>query len=130
MDGVYIELISFTHPVSYYPVESAERKAREEHWWGSMRENGWIDFSLGDLTPDEEPSISTAINTRAQANGVDLVYDKGVEGGRIKPDGEEIRWIVTFPARKHLRGGVPFFTKDLTPRFKRVSISFYLDAIY
>ncbi|RXW21809.1 hypothetical protein EST38_g4039 [Candolleomyces aberdarensis] len=30
-EGTYIELISFTHPVSYYPLGSAERTAREAH---------------------------------------------------------------------------------------------------
>lgn len=90
-----------------------------------MKERNWIDFSLGDTTTEGDTPVADTINARAQIEKVDVSYDKGNEGGRIKPDGEIIRWLVTFPSSKHLRGGIPFFCKDLTPRDRRVSTSFF-----
>ncbi|KAG8820807.1 hypothetical protein FRC19_008585 [Serendipita sp. 401] len=119
-DGVYIELIQFVQPLEQYQEGSPEWEARKDHWWASMKENGWIDYSLGDLTGPEDAPIGTTINERAKETGVNLEYDKGLEGGRIKPDGDILRWLVTFPAKQHLRGSVPFFCKDLTPRSRRV----------
>lgn len=75
-----------------------------------MRE-GWIDWALLDLQPAEKP-VEEAVKGS--------VYAEGQEGGRVKPDGDELRWRVTFPNAEHGRGGVPFFCKDLTPRNRRV----------
>lgn len=129
-DGVYIELISFTKPVGEYEGDSEGLKKRKSHWWASMKENGWIDWSLGD-TVDEtihEP-ISKAVNTRAINDGVQVHYEEGREGGRIKPDGVVLKWKVTFPSQIHRRGGLPFFCKDLTPREYRVSkLSYHVEG--
>lgn len=119
-DGVYIELIQFIKEVEEYPEGSPERQARTSHWWASMKENGWIDYSLGDLTSASDVSVAAAINHKAEKDKVQLRYDDGVEGGRVKPNGDILRWLVTFPAKQHKRGGVPFFCKDLTPRERRV----------
>lgn len=121
-DGVYIELIQFTQPVSAYPEGSEARHKRETHWWASMKENGWIDFALGDLTEGAGSLVAEAINARArdEEDAANVRYDEGIEGGRVKPDGETIRWVVTFPSKSLTRGGVPFFCKDLTPRERRV----------
>ena len=81
-----------------------------------MRE-GWIDWALLDLQPAEKP-IEEAVEGS--------VYAAGQEGGRVKPDGDELRWRVTFPNVEHGRGGVPFFCKDLTPRKRRVGCPFCL----
>ena len=123
-DGVYIELLQFIKSPSEYALGSDDRHKRESHWWASMKENGWIDFSLGDLTDDLEDSVADAINARARDRNSDISYDAGIEGGRIKPDGEAIRWVVTFPSKHLHRGGIPFFCKDLTDRSRRVSDSF------
>lgn len=119
-DGVYLELIQFLHPPSHYDPEPEERKAREGHWWASMQENNWIDFCLTDLTDENGMTVAEEINSRARDTNVEVEYAEGVKGGRIKPDGDTIRWLVTFPSKRHLRGSVPFFCKDLTPREKRV----------
>jgi len=79
-----------------------------------MRE-GWIDWALLDLQPTEKP-VEEAVGGG--------VYAEGQEGGRVKPDGDELRWKVTFPNVEHGRGGVPFFCKDLTPRKRRVRYPF------
>ena len=123
VDGVYIELLQFIKSPSEYASGSDDRYKRESHWWASMKENGWIDFSLGDLTEDSA-SVADAINARARDSNLDVSYDAGIEGGRIKPDGEAIRWVVTFPSKHLHRGGVPFFCKDLTVRSRRVSNAF------
>jgi hypothetical protein len=48
-DGVYFELISFTHPASHHPPGSPGRVKRDSNPWAS-RSPGWIDFA------DEEES--------------------------------------------------------------------------
>jgi hypothetical protein len=85
-----------------------------------MQENNWIDFSLLDLTDENGITMADEINSRARDANVEVQYAEGIKGGRIKPDGDNIRWVVTFPAKQHRRGSVPFFCKDLTPREKRV----------
>ncbi|KAG8819172.1 hypothetical protein FRC17_010577 [Serendipita sp. 399] len=119
-DGVYIEVIHFVRPLAKYPEGSSEWESRRTHWWASAKENGWIDYCLGDLTGPDDVPIGTTLNERAKEKSINLEYDRGVEGGRIKPDGEALRWFVTFPAKQHIRGSVPFFCKDLTPRSRRV----------
>lgn len=117
-DGVYLELISFIHPPEHYLPGSFERADREGHWWSKMRE-GWIDWALLDLQPVGNP-IEEAVEGG--------VYAQGQEGGRVKPDGDELKWRVTFPnveeehghERGHGRGALPFFCKDITPRKRRV----------
>ena len=42
-----------------------------------------------------------------------------VEGGRVTPDRQELKWKVTFP-KGVPRGVVPFWCHDLTPRERRV----------
>ena len=55
-------------------------------------------------------------------------YEKPVEGGRKRDDGQEVKWKVTFPQLgegedKFQRGELPFFCHDITPRCLRVPIS-------
>ena len=49
-------------------------------------------------------------------------YLEEVEGGRERPDGKVLKWVITSPAEKDGRGTVPFFCGDITPREWRVSI--------
>ncbi|KAF9043374.1 glyoxalase-like domain-containing protein [Panaeolus papilionaceus] len=116
-DGVYLELISFTHPISHYPVNSPERRLRESHAWASKRP-GWIDFAfLG--TGSRSNSVSATINQRANIAGNGLVYDAEVDGGRTRQDGQVLKWLISSPPSSS-RGALPFFCGDVTPRTLRV----------
>ncbi|KAF8894828.1 glyoxalase-like domain-containing protein [Infundibulicybe gibba] len=104
-DGVYLELISFTHHVSYYPPGSPQREQREAHQWAS-KQNGWVDYAfLG--SGSKTDSISKIINDRAKG------------GGRTRPDGKTLEWIISAPEGEN-RGMLPFFCGDVTPRNWRV----------
>ncbi|RDB19519.1 hypothetical protein Hypma_013666 [Hypsizygus marmoreus] len=117
-DGVYLELISFTHPASYYPPGSSERVKRDTHSWAS-KSPGWIDFAFlgnGSLTP---PRISDIINERARKDGSGAVYALEVVAGRERPDGRVLKWVISAP-KEDVRGTLPFFCGDVTPRDWRV----------
>ena len=67
-------------------------------------------------------SYSAIINKRAREEGSEVKYLEEVEGGRERPDGKVLKWVITTPAEKHESGTVPFFCGDITPREWRVSI--------
>lgn len=117
-DGVYVELISFIHPPSYYPPGSPERLGRENHYW-ARKHPGWIDFALLG-NGSRKIRISEIINNRAKRDGSGTVYDPEEDGGRERPDGVILKWLVTNP-QQELRGTLPFFCGDVTPRKLRVS---------
>lgn len=118
-DGVYLELISFTHPASHYPPGSPERRERESIPWAS-KSPGWIDYAfLGSSTT----SISHIINERARQDGSGAEYLPEQKGGRQRPDGNELVWVISAPRSGLVRGVVPFFCGDVTPRKWRVSRS-------
>ncbi|KAJ3499922.1 hypothetical protein NLJ89_g10013 [Agrocybe chaxingu] len=113
-DGTYVELIAFTHPVSYYPPGSPERLARESHPWAS-KHPGWIDYAFlgnGLLSPPSS-RISTIINGRGESEGSGAHYTDEEPGGRTRPDGVALKWLITAPdIKKHPRRGVlPFFAE-------------------
>ncbi|GLB35554.1 putative glyoxalase-like domain containing protein [Lyophyllum shimeji] len=119
-DGVYIELICFTHPPSYYPPGSPERHARDSHHWAS-KALGWIDFAFvgnGSLAT----RISDVINARARRDGSGAVYSPEVPGGRERTDGKVLKWLITAPEDDAKRGTLPFFCGDITPREWRVPV--------
>jgi len=122
-DGVYLELISFTHPASHYPINSPERRKRDHHRWAS-KSPGWIDYAfLGNGSTDHERSISNVINRRAAKEGTagDVIYVPEVPGGRKRPDGVELKWLISSSQRDEQIGVLPFFCGDVTPRDLRVS---------
>lgn len=115
-DGVYLELISFTHEVDFYPIGSSEREKRENHPWAS-KEPGWIDYAfLGNGSA--EIRISDIINKRASAENSLAFYIREQKGGRRRPDGQVLEWLISAPKE---RGVLPFFCGDITPRKLRVS---------
>ncbi|KAI0792704.1 glyoxalase-like domain-containing protein [Abortiporus biennis] len=122
-DGSYIELISFTNPITHYPPDSPSRRAREKHPWGK-KEPGYIDFAL--LGNNGEPSIAATINKRAEEDESGVKYEDEVNGGRTRTDGEILKWLITAPSQSSaigggdIRGRLPFFCGDLTPRNLRV----------
>jgi hypothetical protein len=98
-DGAYIELISFIPGAD-------EEEAKKKHWWG-RKANGTIDYAL------TSPSVPSSFPPS---------HDSPKEGGRIRPDGTKVEWVVTFPKPDFERGSVPFFCHDKTPRDLRVPL--------
>jgi catechol 2,3-dioxygenase-like lactoylglutathione lyase family enzyme len=96
-DGSYFELIAWRAP------------SPEERWWQLLQRHGEgiVDFAL--------LPRSTAITVEeAKARG--LALDGPLDGGRVRPDGERLRWQTARPATADL----PFLCGDLTPRALRV----------
>lgn len=52
-------------------------------------------------------------------------YVKPVAGARLRPDGKEVKWEVTFPVvdTGYKRGELPFFCHDVTDRSLRVPLN-------
>ncbi|MFG0608042.1 VOC family protein [Delftia sp. WSY_14] len=92
-DGAYFELIAWRAP------------APEERWWQQLQRHGEgiVDFAL-------LPTETGAVVSAAQARGLD--YEAPYEGGRLRPDGAQLRWR-NARARSQDLG-------DLTPRALRV----------
>ena len=113
-DGVYFEYIAF--------VPGLDPEKRAAHWWGDKipvgpKNSGLIDFAL--RTADVK--ILIPIRDRVANTGA-FKYVESVAGGRITPDGIEMKREVTFPTGVP-RGSVPFFCHDLTDRGLRVPIN-------
>ncbi|KAH6919228.1 glyoxalase-like domain-containing protein [Coprinopsis sp. MPI-PUGE-AT-0042] len=120
-DGSYLELISFMHPVSHYPEGSEERTKRETHRWAKQAP-GWIDYAfLG--TGDRSKSISECINQRAARDHAKVSYRPEIEGGRIRPDVEVLKWLISSTVGPENIGRLPFFCGDVTPRSLRVQVT-------
>jgi hypothetical protein len=113
-DGVYIELIAF--------IPGTE--GREKHWWGNKKEGGTIDFAFTGPPGESAEDNFKDVNRRLEDAVVDVRYEKPVKGGRIRGDGKEVRWFVTFPeleeGTRYQRGVLPFFCHDETERVLRV----------
>ncbi|KAG7086425.1 hypothetical protein E1B28_002379 [Marasmius oreades] len=120
-DGVYLELISFVLPFSSYPRDSPERQKRAGHRWAKMP-NGWIDYAfLGNGSKEEGSRISDIINNRARADGSHDLYSSEHEGGRERPDGKVLKWLISSSLQKK-HGILPFFCGDVTDRTLRVPV--------
>jgi hypothetical protein len=105
-DGCYIELISFVNT-----------DLAPDHWWGPDASfTGWKDWCLTNhMSPEEN---------HAKASGT---HGEPIKGGRKRADGVDVKWAVTFPrgekGGQDVRGKVPFFCHDVTPRDVRVPLS-------
>lgn len=97
-DGAYLELIAWRAP------------APQERWWRTLQEHGegLVDFAL--LPADTAQALA-----EAQARGLHTLHGP-VEGGRVRPDGEELRWSTA----RHATPDLPFLCGDITPRRLRV----------
>jgi len=96
-DGSYLELIAWHAP------GPAERWYREHQRHG----DGFMDFALW-------PEDTAAVVAAAGARGLALAGP--LDGGRLRPDGVEIRWRTGRPSTFDL----PFLCGDVTPRDLRV----------
>lgn len=96
-DGSYFELIAWKEP------------APQERWWQLLQRHGEgiVDFAL-------LPASTTDTVTAAAQRG--LVLDGPIDGGRVRPDGERLRWQTARPPSPDL----PFLCGDITPRALRV----------
>ncbi|QNK70383.1 VOC family protein [Variovorax sp. PAMC26660] len=96
-DGSYFELIAWRQP------------SPNERWWQLLQRHGEgiVDFAL--LPRD------TAI-TVADAKARGLTLEGPLDGGRVRPDGERLRWQTARAPSADL----PFLCGDLTPRALRV----------
>jgi catechol 2,3-dioxygenase-like lactoylglutathione lyase family enzyme len=96
-DGSYFELIAWRQP------------SPAERWWQLLQRHGEgiVDFAL--LPRD------TAI-TVADAKARGLTLEGPLDGGRVRPDGERLRWQTARAPSADL----PFLCGDLTPRALRV----------
>lgn len=112
-DGTYIELIAFIN-------DDAVNK--DGHWWGDKR-CGVIDWAL--TSPDVADASRAAArldelkSKQPDGNSAGLAYTQPRQGGRRKPNGQEIAWFVTFPEGA-ARGMAPFWCHDVTARELRV----------
>jgi catechol 2,3-dioxygenase-like lactoylglutathione lyase family enzyme len=96
-DGSYFELIAWKEP------------APQERWWQLLQRHGEgiVDFAL---LPRSTPDTVNAAARRG------LVLDGPHDGGRLRPDGERLRWQTARPPSPDL----PFLCGDITPRVLRV----------
>ncbi len=97
-DGSYFELITW----------SADAPA--EAWWHILQQQGegLIDFAL---LPHDTAQVIEA----ARERGLDGIVGP-VGGGRLRPDGAELKWTTARQATRDL----PFLCGDVTPRHLRV----------
>lgn len=113
-DGVYFELIAFV------PGKEEERKS---HRWGARRSGHIVDWAN---TLHGEDDLDT-IRERVKAARTGIHYTSPTPGGRIKPDGTELKWVISSPeldkaagVDEFVGGEAPFWCLDRTPRENRV----------
>lgn len=96
-DGSYFELIAWKEP------------APQERWWQLLQSHGEgiVDYAL-------LPASTAATVAEAAERGLRL--EGPTDGGRIRPDGERLRWQTARPPSSDL----PFLCGDITPRALRV----------
>lgn len=122
-DGVYLELIAFI---------PGKEQERASHRWGHRREGHIVDWAN---TLHSLPDLA-AIRDRVASAGSGITYSDPVSGGRVRPDGTELKWTISAPqidapeaggaaaaaaAMGEFEGGeAPFWCLDRTPRELRV----------
>ena len=96
-DGAYFELIAWRSP------------SPGDRWWELLNQHGdgIVDFAL--LPPGTAATVK-------EANGRGLAYSGPHDGGRLRPDGERLKWQTARPPSTDL----PFLCGDITPRALRV----------
>jgi hypothetical protein len=94
-DGTYLEIVAFRDPA----------RALTHRWWKIAADGGgFADFAL--LSDDLDADIAAL---------ADLLKTPPKEGGRIRPDGVELKWRTA-----SLKPPLPFVIEDLTARELRV----------
>ncbi|MBX6770666.1 MAG: VOC family protein [Chloroflexi bacterium] len=101
-DGTYCELIAFKEP---------DRPVVHKWWPLLAAGGGLIDYALA----ADDLAVEAA---RLRQAG--LPIGELTEGGRMRPDGERLRWRTLPVGRGAGRPSLPFLIEDLTPRTGRV----------
>jgi hypothetical protein len=96
-DGAYIELIAWQSP-------DAGERWNVEH---ARHGDGFMDFAL---IPEDVPLAAFEAKSRG------LALNGPIDGGRVRPDGKELKWQTARQATFDL----PFLCGDVTPRELRV----------
>lgn len=111
-DGVYVELIAFQ--------DGLDPERRKTHRWGELEENTLVDWAY--TLPNEKDF--GVIQQRVWEANSGIFYQPPVAGGRIRPDGVELKWSVasayTTSGKAVHPGKAPFWCLDRTPRHLRV----------
>lgn len=103
-DGSYIELLAFMNP----------RQPSTHRWWPHIAcGEGLIDYALA------SEDVSNTIGL-ARLRGCDLELVGPFEGGRVRTDGQQIRWRMG--ATSSIDSPLPFVIEDLTERTLRVPL--------
>lgn len=88
---------------------------------------GIIDFAFTDSTGNADiqySELTERLNILNARDAEEVRYAEPVAGGRKRPDGEDVKWKVTFPVlSERQRGELPFFCHDVTPRSVRVPLA-------
>jgi Glyoxalase-like domain len=111
-DGSYLELVAFINDDPQY---------RAGHRWGEKKP-GVIGFAFASSDGDAEAHFAALHERLNGLNDEKARYAPPVEGGRIRDDGQRVRWKVTLPLNIG-RGGALFFCHDITPRSLRVPLT-------
>lgn len=120
-DGVYIELIAFV---------PGKEQERQSHKWGQRRQGHIIDWANTLITNEDDLEV---IRRRVEAAGTGIKYSDPEDGGRVRPDGKELKWVTSAPIiydddddddssklSTFVGGEAPFWCLDRTPRELRV----------
>jgi hypothetical protein len=101
-DGTYFELIAFFEP----------DREQDHRWWSRVAEGeGLIDYAL----------LSDDLNADAsELRGRGLPMEGPSDGGRTRPDGQQIAWRSTMLGRGIGEPVLPFIIEDSTERGLRV----------
>lgn len=123
-DGVYLELISFI---------PGQEDGRKSHNWGGRKEGHIVDWA-NSLPSEDELEV---IRQRVAGAKTGISYAVPKLGGRVRPDGVELKWVTCspqidgswasgsgsgpgLPAGGFVGGEAPFWCLDRTPRDLRV----------
>jgi len=113
-DGSYIELIAFR--------DGLDPERRKEHRWGSLKEGAIVDWAYTLADVKEFSAVQKRVEDANSETG--FRYHDPVPGGRIRPDGVELKWAISsvLDASKAplWPGTAPFWCLDITPRHLRV----------
>lgn len=101
-DGAYFELIAFHEP----------DVPQEHRWWERLaRGEGLVDYAL----------LSDNLNAEAaRVRAAGLPMRGPADGGRLRPDGQELIWRSFFLGSGVGKTAMPFVIEDETPRTLRV----------